>query len=512
MFYLRLKGTFSRTLYEDFRRLYADKINIDSLYALHQRIMKLSGVREELYDCCINSCCCFTGELADLTACTWCHQPRLDSNDQPQQSFRYLPLEERLKSLFLSTSISPSMKYRSDYDVEGEMSDIFGGQHYRDLLQERVVVDGVEYERFFSDERDIALLFMMDGFQIFKRCFGNTATCWPLIALNLNLPPEIRCHLANVIPIGIIPGPKEPKDFGSFLRPFVEECKRLAIGVRAYDRVKNEYFTLHVHTISASGDMPAVKHMNNFKGTNAKKPCRGCEICGIRDDSCPHNPYYVPLNPPDAAASSWDPANLPLRTESRINAQLDAIAAAPTAKLRKELQMKYGLVGPSPLIEIPSIRISRSFPHEWMHLWLENLVKNLVNLWQGKWKGFNHERSRISDVDWEKIGRETATAHKTIPSTFSRRTPNIWTEKHNFTAEDWSFWMIFLAPHVLKDRFAEAEYYNHTLKLVEILKITLQFSFQEGEIDRLEELIIEWVQEYELYVFLTLGRRATCIL
>lgn len=237
--------------------------------------------------------------------------------------------------------------------------------------------------------------------------------------------------------------------------------------------------------------------MNNFKGTNAKKPCRGCEICGVRDDSCSHNPYYVPINPPDDTTPSWDPANLPLRTESRINAQLDAIAAAPTVKLQKALQMKYGLVGPSPLIEIPAIRISRSFPHEWMHLWLENLVKNLVNLWQGKWKGLHDEPCRIDDGVWDKIGKETAEAWKTIPSTFSRRTPNIWAEKHNYTAEDWSFWMIFIAPHVLKDRFADADYYNHALKLVQILKITLQFSFEESEIDHLHQMIIGWVQEYE---------------
>lgn len=252
MFYLRMKGGFSRNLYEDFRRLFVDKISIDSLYSLHQRMMRLSGVREDLYDCCANSCC-FTGELAELTACPWCHLPRLDINGQPQQSFRYLPLEPRLKSLFLSPTISSSMNYRGEYDVNGKMSDVFGGQHYRDLLDENVIVDGVEYETYFSDKRDIALLVMMDGFQIFRRCFGNSATCWLIIALNCNLPPDVRTHLTNVIPIGTIGGPKEPKDFGSFLRPFVEECKSLAIGVRAYDRVKDEYFTLHAHPISAAG-------------------------------------------------------------------------------------------------------------------------------------------------------------------------------------------------------------------------------------------------------------------
>ena len=422
MFFLRIKGHLSHELHELFCMLFSHRMILDTIYQLHQRILKLSRVSEVSLDACINSCCCFTGALSSLDICPHCQQPRFDSAGKPQQRFRYLPLEPRIKSLFLSPSTSNQMKYRANFKhTVHEISDVFDGSHYQDLLMEQVVIDGVEYEdAFFSECRDVALGFLMDGFQIFKRRRRGSATCWPLIAINFNLPPEIRTHLVNIIPLGIIPGPRAPTDFDSFLRPFIDECKLLAKGVRAFDLADNTSFTLHVYPISCHGDMPAIKHLMHFKGPNGMRPCRGCEICGVHDSSKPRTPYYVPLNPPssDPNALGWDPGALPLRTDVRIQAQIQAVGSAPSLTLQRELRQTFGINGKAAIAEIPSIKLDRSFPHEWMHLWLENLVKNLVALWQGNYKALVNERCRIDDRTWEIIGRETAAASRTIPSQF----------------------------------------------------------------------------------------------
>ena len=41
----------------------------------------------------------------------------------------------------------------------------------------------------FSDEQDIALSLLTDGFAPFKQC---DKMCWPVIIFNYNLPPNIR--------------------------------------------------------------------------------------------------------------------------------------------------------------------------------------------------------------------------------------------------------------------------------------------------------------------------------
>src|SRR5260370_15382518 len=134
-----------------------------------------------------------------------------------------------------------------------------------------------------------------------------------------------------------------------------------------------------------------------------------------------------------------------------------------------------------------------------MHLCIENHSKNLVTLWQGQYKGLDEGRENycIPDNIWERIGQETAMAGDTIPSSFGCHTPNVWTEKYLFTARDWAFWMIHLAPHVLKDQFTHPKYYKHFMKFNSILKCTIQYSFTEQELDELEQDIINYVKVHE---------------
>jgi len=42
-----------------------------------------------------------------------------------------------------------------------------------------------------------------------------------------NLPPDVRIKRENLMISALIPGPKEPKNFNSFLQPLVEELKIL---------------------------------------------------------------------------------------------------------------------------------------------------------------------------------------------------------------------------------------------------------------------------------------------
>jgi len=95
-----------------------------------------------------------------------------------------------------------------------------------------------------------------------------------------------------------------------------------------------------------------------------------------------------------------------------------------------------------------------------------------VALWQGKYKDMDEGRETyfILEKIWEEIGKETSVSSLMIPSTFGHHTPNIWTQKHQFTAEDWSFWMVHLALHVLKGCFNRKKYYKHFMKWNAILK------------------------------------------
>jgi hypothetical protein len=101
------------------------------------------------------------------------------------------------------------------FGIDGTIGDVFDGKCYLELLK----------MGYFQDERDVALIGSIDGYQIFRQ---KTDDCWVLLFINANLSPEKRVVKENLLITSIIPGPKEPKDLNSFLNPIVNELKELS--------------------------------------------------------------------------------------------------------------------------------------------------------------------------------------------------------------------------------------------------------------------------------------------
>ncbi|KAJ7124120.1 hypothetical protein C8R43DRAFT_1147581, partial [Mycena crocata] len=131
-----------------------------------------------------------------------------------------------------------------------------------------------------------------------------------------------------------------------------------------------------------------------------------------------------------------------------------------------------------------------------MHLFFENIIPNLISHWTGKFKGLDTGREdyEIPEDVWEEIWKETADAMKDIPASFSR---SLAAGPGKFTAEAWSFWFVYMAPTLLKDRFSHPKYHKHACDLSDIIKSCFQFTITHSELDILENKIICWLQTYE---------------
>ncbi|KAI0662144.1 hypothetical protein C8Q70DRAFT_879661, partial [Cubamyces menziesii] len=70
-----------------------------------------------------------------------------------------------------------------------------------------------------------------------------------------------------------------------------------------------------------------------------------------------------------------------------------------------------------------------------------------------------------------------------------------------FTADIWAFWFMYVAPIVLRGRFADDKYHIHLCDFVNIMKATLQFEITRAELETLRNKIIIWVQQYEEYYY-----------
>lgn len=468
-----------------------------TLFKLHSRMTELSGVKARLYDCCMNSCICYTGKYTSLDTCSFCNEPRFNRNGKPRQTFKYIPFLPQLCARLSNCNHATELLYRADFEHRAKnIRDIFDASHYQGLLKTFVTVAG-QYlgHKFFSDPRDIALGLSFDGFGPFKR---RKHTCWPIILFNYNLPPEVRFKLSNLICVGVIPGPKQAKDTDSFLAPLVDELLAAAEGVRTYDAVKEEFFPLHVYLIVVFGDMPAVAKLMRMKGHNGVSPCRVCTILGISGPGS--KTLYTPLHRHDT--TPYNPRQLPLRHHNEFIHQARLVDEAPTDSARDKLSRIYGIAGTPILAQLSSLSFPTSFPLDFMHLIYENVTKTLLDLWSGDFKGMDDgiEEYTVEKAVWEGIGARCKASGNTIPAAFGSRVPNIATERSHFIAETWSFWTMFLGPVLLRNKFKKPIYYKHFVSLVHLLSICTQYEISKSEVDEVEEGMAKWVGEYERYV------------
>ncbi|VDC05579.1 unnamed protein product [Peniophora sp. CBMAI 1063] len=494
------------------------KEDIASIKTARAKIAELSHFRPVLYDCCVDSCAAFTGPHAALEHCPVCKKDRYAGagpNRRPRKRFRYLPIIPRLEALAGSRSAAEKRTYRAHghKPEDDKIKDYMDSEHYQHLQRTNVIIDGkVLPHRYFQNPRDTALGISTDGFAPFRK---RTSTCWPLIAFDLNLPPEVRSHIEHIISLGVVPGPKKPKDMDSFLWPFVEEMLQLAVGVRAYDVLSGEVFAMRAYLILIFGDIPAMSLIMRMKGANGFSPCRMCSITGVHDPSNTANTaFYFPLdrsNHPAVLADptaprTFDPAALPLRTHEQMIAQgreVQAADAAGSTGLRDELARKYGVKGVPLLACLPSVDLAKCCPYDFMHLIWENLVKNLVLHWTAAFKGLGQGTGsyHIKKDVWDAIGAAAAASGSTIPGCFGARPPNFAAEKMSSTADTWSFWTLYLAPIQLDRQFKEKKYYDHFVQLVRLLHLCLQFEIKRSEVEEIRQGFIEWVKKYEEFYY-----------
>src|SRR5918995_2611370 len=217
LLYVKSKHDFTEAAYNDIIKVFAKK-NL-SLYKVKKSLERLTGLVPIFYNMCENSCICYTGINESLQSCPLCGSSRYDSTDKSKKFMPYLSIKKRLEIQYNNKVRAEELLYRHQYinnkDIDSEdLEDIFDKKIYKELLENNL----------FNDKRDIAFTVSCDGYQIFKQ---KTDDCWIFLLINNNLDPSNRVKKENLIIPFLIPGPTQPKDFNSFLRPFVDEMKEL---------------------------------------------------------------------------------------------------------------------------------------------------------------------------------------------------------------------------------------------------------------------------------------------
>jgi Transposase family tnp2 len=215
LLHLKSLYNFTESAYDDIMK--ALTTNNISLYKAKKYLKEITGFVPEFYDMCENSCICYTGQYESYQTCSTCNFTRSDTRGKAKKVMPYLSVKDRLKIQFNDENRAKELLYRYEYIInkdDDDLNDIFDGNIYKELLERNL----------FKDKRDVAFTVSCDGYQIFKQ---KTDDCWAFLIINNNLNPSIRVKKENLLIPFLIPGLKQPKDFNTFLQPFINEMKEL---------------------------------------------------------------------------------------------------------------------------------------------------------------------------------------------------------------------------------------------------------------------------------------------
>lgn len=186
----------------------------------------------------------------------------------PLRTYCYHPLKNLLQELLQRPGFKESCeKWRQRERKHGIYTDIYDGK----IWEEFQTYHG---SGFLSKPFTYGLMMNVDWFKLYKHTEYSVGAIYLSI---MNLPREIRFKPENILLVGLIPGPCEPKhDINPFLTPLVEELLELFSGVQMKIYPSSELHTVRCALLGVASDIPACRKASGFLGHSATLGCSRC--------------------------------------------------------------------------------------------------------------------------------------------------------------------------------------------------------------------------------------------
>ncbi|KAL1916147.1 uncharacterized protein VTP21DRAFT_6151 [Calcarisporiella thermophila] len=466
-------------------------------YQVKKILHYLVGFKPNTYDCCVNSCIAFTREYAHLEECPYCKERRFELDPFPmkiaRKVFYHFPLINRLLFQYQNPARSEELRYRAQYvehsngDIsspEYKFGDIFDGKRYKELVQ----------AGFFTDPRDIALSGSVDAFKLFKT---DGYDCWPVILINHNLAPKERVKKQNILFSTLVPGPRLPKDFNSFLVPLVDELEQLEVGVPCFDGSNNQNFTLRAHTVFWSGDMSTISKLAEFSEVHSLRGCRFCMLSGTYHRR--KQEFQFPL------VSTIEPMTEPmvLRTHTQTLEFLRLLDSAESLSegLRENVVEETGINRRSILFDLKTTSFPTSFPVDTMHLLFDDIAQSTYFQWTSDLSPLaTVYNDRVSPTAaFKEVGAAMQACQVKIPTSFGAPPRNILKYGPKYKTEEWMDWVIMYSLVFLNDKIP-TRVVKGWVKFVSAVKLCLSRTLTNEEInkihDTLNDFYMHYIEEY----------------
>ncbi|XP_042386465.1 uncharacterized protein LOC121978154 [Zingiber officinale] len=195
---------------------------------------------------------------------------KVEKKGVPAKVVWYFPPISRFKRMFKSLETSRNLTWHADSTrVVGQLRHPVDSPSWK-------LVDHM-WPEFESEPRNLRLALAADGINPHSN-LSSRYSCWPIMLVNYNLPPNMCMKRKYIMLTMLISGPKQPgNDIDVYLEVLVEDLQRLWEGVDGvYDAYRRQFFTLKAVLLWTINDFPAY---GNLSGCTTHG-YYACPVCG----------------------------------------------------------------------------------------------------------------------------------------------------------------------------------------------------------------------------------------
>ena len=186
----------------------------------------------------------------------------------PMRSYPYKPLKQSIAQLVKREGfLECCEKWRERKIPQDYFGDVYDGSIWKHF-------NTPVFQNFLSFPHCYLLTLNVDWFEPFERGVYSVGAIYLTIQ---NLPRDIRYKAENILLVGVIPGPREPKKtINSYLMPLIIELKEAwetGFYVRKPD---NSSVCIKLAVSCVTCDIPATRKVCGFLSHNASFGCNKC--------------------------------------------------------------------------------------------------------------------------------------------------------------------------------------------------------------------------------------------
>ena len=381
----------------------------------------------------------------------------------PNLIYPYCPIHVSFQRLALRPGFLRSCeKWRDrEYTIpSGFLGDVYDGRVWQSFKQ----------SNFLSSPYSYLLSLNIDWFQPFKNVEYSVGAIYLTVQ---NLPRQERFKEANIMLVGIIPGPREPAlSVNSYLLPLIEELKIYYEGIFIITPQRTRV-TARLALSCISCDIPATRKLCGFLSHNARLGCNKC-----------FKEFKVgPDSPSDFSGydrTKWKPRTAEVHRQDCMKLELEVTKSGIRAT-----ESKFG-VRSCALLQLSYYDPIRFVAIDLMHNLFLGTAKHMFSTWISL--------ELLTKEDLSTIGNRVK--QFVVPSNLGRLPLQIESNYLRFKAAQWSVWITIYSPVVLRGILPD-EHYKCWLMFVRACAILTQRIVRVTEIetaDKLLELFCKKVQ------------------